>query len=154
MSQPFYPCDYTTVKEWSRWICAKELVDYLHERYGEDRVMEMLNVHGDAIVRRWFRWRIELAHGSIDVFNVDDFLMQIFGNEVMLNDLPDRCFSFWTHRKQKIKTYSTPQMRKACVKRVLNGESQKEVAMEVGFSPDSVRKWVREHQVKPKRVAA
>ena len=34
MSQPFYPCDYTTVKEWSRWICAKELVDYLHERYG------------------------------------------------------------------------------------------------------------------------
>jgi hypothetical protein len=154
MSQPFYPCDYTTVKEWSRWICAKELVDYLHERYGEDRVMEMLNVHGDAIVRRWFRWRIELAHGSIDVFNVDDFLMQIFGNEVMLNDLPDRCFSFWTHRKQKIKTYSTPQMRKACVKRVLNGESQKEVAREIGFSPDSVRKWVREHKVEPKRVAA
>lgn len=154
MSQPFYPCDYTTVKEWSRWICAKELVEYLHDRYGADRVSEMINVHGDAVVRRWFRWRVELRHGSINVFHVDEFLMQIFGNELMLNDLPERCFSFWSKRKQKIKTYSTPEMRHQCVMRVLNGESRKAVAREVGFSPDSVRKWVRDYRAAGQRVAA
>lgn len=154
MSQPFYPCDFTTVKDWSRWICAKELVDYLHDRYGEERMMQTLNAMGDAVVRRWFRWRVELAHGSIDLFNVDEFLVQVFGTEVMINDLPEECFSFWSKRKQKIKSYSSPEMRHKCVMRVLEGESQKQVAEDVGFSPDSVRKWVREHRAHTKQVAA
>ena len=55
MSQPFYPCDYTDIKETARYVNATQLQIYLNERFGEERVMEMITVHGDSVVRRWFR---------------------------------------------------------------------------------------------------
>jgi len=146
MSQPFYPCDYTDVKESARYVYAPRMVAYLEQRYTKDWLMDMINVQGDAAVRRWFRWRVELVDGLIDIFAVDDFLVKVFGRKVMLDDLPEDCFAFRTRRKKVGGRHVDPVFRQDCIDRVLAGEPARQVAADIGRSYDCVSKWTRAYK--------
>lgn len=108
--------------------------------------MEMISVHGDSVVRRWFRWRVELSNPLIDIFSVDEFLMLCFGSEVMLHDLDEVCFSFADRKRWKKGEAVSPELRQRCVKRVLNGEKVRDIASEIDRSYDCVAKWVRDER--------
>ena len=146
MSQPFYPCDYTDIKETARYVNSTQLEIYLNERFGEERVMEMITVHGDSVVRRWFRWRVELSNPLIDIFSVDEFLMKCFSSEVMLHDLDEVCFSFADRKRWSKGEPVSPELRQRCIDRVMSGEKVREVAAEIERSYDCVAKWVRDER--------
>lgn len=140
----WYPCDFEANAEDARYINAGELVTYLHERFGEERMMELIGVQGDSVVRRWFRWRVEMEDGLLDVYSVDAFLIKVFNREVMLCDLPVECFSFRRCRQGVKRPKTSVEMRLIYGRKVVeDGESPIKLAKQLGFNERSLRNWAK-----------
>lgn len=140
----FYPCDFEANADEAKFVHANVFVAYLEERFGQEDLMELIGVQGDSFKRRWFRWRVETKDNLINVFNVDEFLCQVFAGEVMLHELPANAFSF--ARCKPRQSYSpTPLEDRLRYGRmvVVEGKKASDVAEQIGFSVKSVHNWAR-----------
>lgn len=144
----FWPCDFEENSETAKYVSVTPLCDWLHETYGEERMLEMVSIQGDAITRKWFRWRREMIGGVVDVFAVDQFLMDVFGPELMLHELPVEVFSFLKHRRKPspMRKLNHEQRMEFAKRIVEDGESRQEIAKEVGRSADAVGKWTMRYR--------
>lgn len=140
----FYPCDFEANAEDAKFVSAKLFIEFLHEEYGEERIMEMVSLQGDSVTRRWFRWRNELDSGLLRVDDMlDKFLTEVLHGELTIHDIPCEIFSFADDNNPKRYRSQAPlEERIRIAKRVAeNGERIRDVADDSGRSHVSVSKW-------------
>lgn len=143
MTTPMYPADLAELKDEAPYVNCRQFAKWLEDRFTLDGIFERMCASDstDRWTRRYYHWKNESITNRVQVGKVDEFLMDIFGIEVMIGDLPDWLFAYDT------RTYgnspATKEMRAAAVARLAAGETLAQVADDIGRSVSTVGKWAR-----------
>lgn len=143
----FYPCDFEANAEDARYVVSRIVVDYLHERFGEEGMLERCATQSDSFTRRWFRWRNEMEVGLIEIGKLDDFLIPVFHGCVRVEEFPPEAFSFRKiNRKDcgtRIKVERQAKYAQAVVER---GAKPSQIAKQLGCHERTVQNWAKRYR--------
>lgn len=141
MTTPMYPADLSELKDEAPYVNCREFTAWLEDRFTLEGIFERMSVtaNADRWTRRYYHWKHESLTNKVQVGKIDEFLMEVFGIEVMVNDLPDWLFAYQTRRYGN--SPATEEMRRAALSRIWAGESAAEVAQDIGRSVSTVAKW-------------
>ena len=143
----FYPCDFQGNAEDARYVVAEVVVDYLHERFGEEGMLERIAIQGDSFTRRWFRWRNEMEVGLIDIGKLDDFLIPVFHGCVRIEELPPEAFSFRKLNRKSTSTHTHVEKKTQYARQVVErGAKPLEIARQLGCHERTVQNWAKAYR--------
>jgi hypothetical protein len=150
VTTPMYPADLSELKDEAPYVNCREFAAWLEDRFTLEGIFERMCSSGstDRWTRRYYHWKKESLTNRVQVGKVDEFLMDVFGIEVMINDLPDWLFAYDTRAYGN--SPATKEMREAALARIAAGETASQVAEDIGRSVSTVAKWA----TKARRQAA
>lgn len=132
-----------SIRETANYVETAKLLEWLHNQFGETRVVEMLYEADDhRWTRRYFAWRHEQKWSS--VYTVDSLLVHVFGYN--LQDVPEECFC--VRKFAKLSSEQRTARRETAVKELRRGAEITDLAERFDVSLETLKKWRRQYVVK------